>query len=391
MHWKLVTPEEAVKIVKSGDWIDYGFGHTKPIALDAALAARKDELKEINIHSALSLSPHACAEADPEGKVFTIQSWHFGGLDRKLHDRGRCFYHPMVFRNQGLYYRKSITNLVDVAMLRVTAMNHNGFFNFHCGVAAERAVVDVAKHVIVEVDDQLPWAMGGREEVIHLSEVDYIVEQSSPPEIVPSAVASETDRKIARHIVPHIANGACLQLGIGGLPNSVGTLLAESDIEDLGCHTEMLVDAYYELYKAGKLTNKRKKIDRGRSVYAFAMGSKALYDWIDHNPSLAAFPVSYTNDPYVMAQMPTSSPSTRAWRLTSTDRFHRSPRVSVRSAGREASSIMPREPIYRRAAFPSFAAVLLTRTSRATRSRPSFRPSLAAPSSPCLGARHTRS
>jgi len=299
---KLVSPEEAVKIVKSGDWIDYGFGHTKPIALDAALAARKDELKEINIHSALSLSPHACAEADPEGRVFTIQSWHFGGLDRKLHDRGRCFYHPMVFRNQGLYYRKSITNLVDVAMLRVTSMDSRGFFNFHCGVAAERAVVDVAKHVIVEVDDQLPWAMGGREEVIHLTEVDYIVEQSSPPEIVPSAVASETDRKIARHIVPHIANGACLQLGIGGLPNSVGTLLAESDIEDLGCHTEMLVDAYYELYKAGKLTNKRKKIDRGRSVYAFAMGSKALYDWIDHNPSLAAFPVSYTNDPYVMAR-----------------------------------------------------------------------------------------
>ncbi|MBP1700865.1 MAG: Acetyl-CoA hydrolase/transferase C-terminal domain containing protein [Deltaproteobacteria bacterium] len=105
---KLVTPEEAVKVVKSGDWIEYGFGHTKPIALDKALAARKDELKDINIRHTLT--------------VFTLQDWHFSGYVRKLHDRGRAYYHPMIFRNQPLFYKKSIKN-VDVAMIRVTKMN----------------------------------------------------------------------------------------------------------------------------------------------------------------------------------------------------------------------------------------------------------------------------
>jgi butyryl-CoA:acetate CoA-transferase len=301
---KLTTAEEAVQVIKSGDWVDLGFGHTKPIALDAALAARKNVLENINIHCGLSLSPHACVETDPEGKVFTYQSWHFTGLDRKLHDRGRCYYNPMIFRNQGLLYRKSISGLVDVAMLRVTKMDDNGFCNLHCGVAAVRDMVELARHVVLEVNENLPWAMGGRQEVLHISEVDAIVEHNSPVEVVPPAPPSELDKIIAGHIVPFIPDGACLQLGIGGLPNSVGTVLAESDIKDVGCHTEMLVDAYHELHKAGKLTNRKKVIDRGKSVYAFAVGSESLYDWINYNPALAAFPVSYTNDPNVMAENP---------------------------------------------------------------------------------------
>ena len=169
---KLVTPEEAVKVVKSGDWIDYGFGHTKPVALDKALAARKDELKDINIRHCLSLTPQACIEADPDGEVFTFQDWHFSGYFRKLHDRGRCYYHPMIFRNQPLFYRKSIKSL-DVAMIRVTKMDKDGFFNTHMGNAAVRAAMDVAKKIILEVNPLLPWAMGGRDEVVHISEVDY--------------------------------------------------------------------------------------------------------------------------------------------------------------------------------------------------------------------------
>ncbi|MDH7478934.1 MAG: butyryl-CoA:acetate CoA-transferase, partial [Syntrophomonadaceae bacterium] len=181
---KLVTPEEAVKVVKSGDWIDYGFGHTKPIALDKALAARKDELKDINIRHTLSLTPQACIEADPEGEVFTLQDWHFTGYNRKLHDRGRCYYHPMIFRNQPLFYRKSIKS-VDVAMLRVTKMSKDGYFNFHLGVASCRAICDIAKTIILEVNENLPWAMGGSDEVVHISEVDYIVEHTSPLEVIP--------------------------------------------------------------------------------------------------------------------------------------------------------------------------------------------------------------
>ncbi|HWP97225.1 MAG TPA: acetyl-CoA hydrolase/transferase C-terminal domain-containing protein [Syntrophomonadaceae bacterium] len=301
---KLVSADEAVKIVKSGDWIDYGFGHSKPIALDNALAARKDELKDINIRHVLSISPQACIEADPEGEVFTLNSWHFSGYDRKLHDRGRAFYNPLMFRNQALYYQKSIHDQVDVVMFRVTKMNKDGFFNLHCACASGRATLEAAKKVIVEVNEKLPWAMGGADEVVHISEVDYIVEAESNVEVIPAASPSETDKKIAEHIVPLIPNGACIQLGIGGLPNFAGTMLVESDIKDLGCHSEMLVDAFYHLHEAGKLTNRKKGVDKGKSTFAFAAGSQFLYDWLNYNPSLVTYPASYTNNPWIIAQNP---------------------------------------------------------------------------------------
>jgi acyl-CoA hydrolase len=107
-------------------------------------------------------------------------------------------------------------------------------------------------------------------------------------EVIPPAAPTEIDKKIAAFIVPMIPNGACIQLGIGGLPNFIGSQLAESDLKDLGCHTEMLVDAYYHMYTAGKLTNKKKGVDKKKSAYAFAAGSQFLYDWIDMNPSLAS-------------------------------------------------------------------------------------------------------
>jgi butyryl-CoA:acetate CoA-transferase len=298
---KLVSPEEAVKIVKSGDWIDYGFGHTNPYALDKALAARKDELKDIKIRHCLSLKVHEVWKVDPKGEVFTFNSWHFSGADRKHHDMGICNYIPMIFRNEPLFYRKSLYNEVDVAMLRVTPMNKHGYFNFHCAVAATRAQCEVAKKIILEVNPKLPWAMGGREECIHISEVDYIVEAESPVEVIPPATPTETDIKIANLIMEEIPSGACIQLGIGGLPNMVGTMIAQSDLKDLGCHTEMLVDAFYHMYEAGKLTNKYKGFEQGKSVYSFAAGSQFLYDWLDNNPALAVYPVNWSNDPYRVA------------------------------------------------------------------------------------------
>ncbi|MDH7478932.1 MAG: acetyl-CoA hydrolase/transferase C-terminal domain-containing protein [Syntrophomonadaceae bacterium] len=298
---KLVSPEEAVKIVKSGDWIDYGFGHTNPYALDKALAARKDELKDIKIRHCLSLQVHEVWKVDPKGETFTFNSWHFSGADRKHHDMGLAYYIPMIFRNEPVFYRKSLFKEVDVAMLRVTAMNKHGYFNFHCANAATRAQCDVAKKIILEVNPKLPWAMGGREECIHISEVDYIVEADSPVQVIPPATPTETDKKIAQLIVEEMVDGSCIQLGIGGLPNMVGTMIAESDLKDLGCHTEMLVDAYYHMYEAGKLTNRCKGIEAGKSVYAFAAGSQFLYDWMDNNPGLATFPVNYTNNPHNIA------------------------------------------------------------------------------------------
>ncbi|KUO73635.1 MAG: butyryl-CoA:acetate CoA-transferase [Desulfosporosinus sp. BRH_c37] len=298
---KLVSPEAAVKIVRNGDWVDWGAAMAQPYALDKALADRKDELKDIKLRCTLSLKEHEILKADPNGETFNFNSWYFGGIDRKLHDKGLVNHTPMLFRNEPLYYRKSLYDDVDVLMIRVTPMNQHGYFNFHLAVTASLAQCECAKKIIVEVNPKLPWALGGSEECIHISQVDFIVEAESPIATIPAAAPTEIDKRIANIVVDEIVDGSCIQLGIGGMPNTVGTLLAESDLKDLGCQTEMMVDAYYYLYKAGKLTNKFKGIDKGKSTYSFSAGSPFLYEWIDNNPALAACPSNHTNNPYTMA------------------------------------------------------------------------------------------
>lgn len=298
---KLRTPEQAVQAVKPGDWVDYGFGVCQPIALDRALAARVDELSDVKIRGILRMAPLAVVAADPTGRVFSYISWHFSGYERRLHDQGLCTYSPMVYRNLPCYYRSGIEN--DVAMLAVTSMDSHGYFNFSLANSASRACVENAKTVIVEVNHNLPRALGGKEEHVHLSEVDFVVEGENPPlGTLPPCESSETDKAIARLVVEEIHSGSTLQLGIGALPNTIGNIIAESDIHDLGMHTEMLTDAFLELHKAGKLTNKAKNFNPGKGVWAFGMGSQELYDWVDDNPGLAAFPVNYTNAPDIIAQ-----------------------------------------------------------------------------------------
>ncbi|MEN6389013.1 MAG: acetyl-CoA hydrolase/transferase C-terminal domain-containing protein [Syntrophomonas sp.] len=298
---KLVSADEAVKNVKNGDWIDWGDVLSNPYALDEALAARKNELKDINIRHCMSTKFHEIWKVDPDGDIFHMNSWHFGAGDRMQHDKGNACYIPNLYRNKPVFYEKSLYDDVDVAMIRVPPMNKHGYFNFGCSVSTLRGMCNVAKKIIVEVCPKMPWACGGRDELLHISEVDYIVEFDSPVVEIPPATPTETDKKIAEYVMREIADGACLQLGIGGMPNVVGTLLVESDLKDLGCHTEMLTDAYFHLFEAGKLTNRKKSIDTGKSVFAFAAGSSFLYEWIDNNPSLAAYPTTYTNAPHIIA------------------------------------------------------------------------------------------
>ncbi len=297
---KLVSATEAVKIVKSGDWVDYSFCLGQPVALDKALAARRDELKDVKIRGGLCLSPLAVVECDDTQEHFTYVSWHLGGYERKLSDRGLCHYIPMLYRSMPLLYRKSLE--VDVAMICVTPMDRNGFFHFSLNNSASRAIVERAKYIILEVNEQLPF-VGGIEASVHISEVDKVVEGDNPPlPTLGQAKATDTDRKIAELIMPRLCDGATIQLGIGGLPNTIGGMIAASDLKDLGVHTEMLVDAYMEMAEAGKITNIRKKTDIGKSLFTFCAGSAALYDWVRGNGNVISGPVDYVNSPTVMAQ-----------------------------------------------------------------------------------------
>jgi len=297
---KLTTPQKAVQVVKSGDWVDYNFAHLYPKALDKALAARKEELHDVKIRGMLSLWVPEVVKVDPERRHFVFNSWHFSSIDRKLYEKGLCNYIPMVYRNKPLLYRCKLT--VDVAMIQVTPMDRHGYFNFSLINSATRAIIEAARVVIVEVNEKLPRCLGGWQESVHISEVDYIVEGPNEyPVTVQPVSPTKVEEKIASLVVEEIEDGSNIQLGIGGLPNAVGSFLAESDLRDLGCHTEMLVDAFYQIWRAGKLTNRNKNFMRGKSVWTFCLGSQELYDWVADNPGLASFPVDYTNDPEVIS------------------------------------------------------------------------------------------
>lgn len=298
---KLRTPEQAVQAVKSGDWVDYTSNVCFPALLDAALAKRKDELTDVKIRGNLIFSPIQTVECDPTREHFLYNSWHCSGYERKLCDKGLCNYIPMIFRNVVPYYRHFLT--VNVAMMCVTPMDQHGYFNLSCAAGIARGILEKADIVILEVNEHLPRILGGFDESIHIDEVDYVVEGEHPPlPQFPIAQPTEEDIKIADLIVPHIVDGATLQLGIGGMPNVVGARLAESDLKDLGMHTELCGDAYYELYKAGKLTNKRKALQRGKGVTGMVFGSQSLYEWVDQNPGVIVEPLEYVNAPETIAR-----------------------------------------------------------------------------------------
>lgn len=299
---KLTSPEQAVAHIKSGNWVDFGLLCGQVKTLDKALARRKDELKDVKIWSMLTLSPPKIIEVDPEGDSFVWNSWHFSGLDRKILGKGTpAYYSPMRYSELPRYVREEIEP-IDVSMRQVAPMDKHGYFNFGPQNSHSKAVCERAKVIIVEVNENQPRCLGGCQEAIHISEVDYIVESDNPVlDQSPNPAPTPVDLKVAEYIVAEIGDGACIQLGIGGMPGAVGEMIAASDIRDLGCHTEMLGDPYLKMYQAGKLTGRRKAIDQGKITYCFALGTQELFDFLDDNPLCASYPVDYTNRPSIAA------------------------------------------------------------------------------------------
>ena len=301
---KLVTAEEAVKVVNSNDWVDYGWTTGTPVALDAALAARADELENVKVRGGILLWVPEIFKVENVADHFTWNSWHMSGIERKAVNQGFAYYAPVRYSELPRYYRENIGH-INVAMFQVAPMDKHGFFNFGPNASHMKAVCEISDVIIVEVNEKMPRCLGGYEEGIHISEVDYIVEGSNPEmgQLGAGGAPTDVDKAVAKLIVEEIPDGACLQLGIGGMPNTVGSMIAESDLKDLGVHTEMYVDAFVDIAKAGKITGARKSIDRGRQVYAFGAGTQKMYDYLDDNPECMSVPVDYTNSAQTIAKL----------------------------------------------------------------------------------------
>ena len=303
---KLVTAEEAATAVKSGQWVDYGWCVTTPYEVDKAVAKRIADLNltDVKFRGGILMREPEIFKIENPADHLVWNSWHMGGVERRAVAKGFSFYDPLRYSELPRYYL-DMKEPVDVAIEMVSPMDEHGYFNFGPSASHLGAVVQRAKKVIVEVNNTVPRCLGGVENGVHISQVDMIVESDNTPIPVTGAAGepSEVDQKVAQLIVDEIPNGACLQLGIGGMPNAVGKLIATSDLKDLGVHTEMYVDAFVDLAEAGKINGSKKSIDRFRQTFAFGSGTQKMYDYLNDNPECMSTSVGYTNDVRVISQL----------------------------------------------------------------------------------------
>lgn len=291
-----VTAERAAALVQPGMWLDYGPVLSQPDVFDAALAKRRSELRDVRIRSCISVRPRAVLEVDPDGAVFHWVSLHFSGYDRKMHDAGRSNYMPVNLGEIPDYYRRFI-DPVDILILKARPIDAEGNFNLSATTTWLRAIIERARIVIIEETTGIPHVMGEGVS-IHKDEVNYVIEgDNAPAPELPNPPPSDVDKAVARLIIDEIEDGACLQIGIGGMPNAVCSQLRESSARDLGIHTEMLTDGIIDLYRAGRITGARKQLNPGKMVCTFALGSAYLYEAIDRNPDIEFHAVDYTNLP----------------------------------------------------------------------------------------------
>ena len=302
---KFVTAEEAAKAVQSGDWVDYGFGGGFPELMDKAIAARKGEVKDVKVRGGLVIRPRIeVVECDPKQESFSYYSWHIGDYERKLQSRGLVQFMPMILRFLPDLYRYHIR--CDVACVPVSKPDDNGYCGLGISNYAWRTIFENARTVIFEINEHLPTLHGvDGSHRVHLSEATYIIEgEHEPLPLRTYKDPTDIDIAIAKNVLAEIPDGATLSLGVGGVPFTVAKMLAESDLKDLGCWTGTISDAYLALYKAGKLTNKRKEIDNGFSTWNLAMGSQELYDWLQNEPHLFhPGDVDYVHSPERMSKL----------------------------------------------------------------------------------------
>jgi len=301
---KLTTAEKAVQLVKSGNYVDYGTFNGKPIALDQALAARRDEMQGVTVRVVASIPPvPQVVQQDPQNKCFRYLSWYYSALDRKMGDLGVCDHLPFTYHEANFIAQTFEDIRPNVVMCQVTPMDEHGYFNFGPNNSHTFDLCMRADYVIVEVNTNVPRCLGGSQEAIHISQVSHIVEGNNTPmfELPPTGVPTWEEDKIADFIINEIHDGSCLQLGIGALPNLIGTRLAKSGIKDVGIHSEMFCEAFIDMFEAGCISNSRKGFDRHKSTYTFGLGSQRLYDFMHNNSQLSSQPACVVNKPSIIA------------------------------------------------------------------------------------------
>jgi acyl-CoA hydrolase len=293
---KLQSAEAAVGRVNSGDRVYYGGNAAIPQALVRALARRRDELSNVQLNHVLLIGEDPLSAPGMEGH-FRHNSLFVGPADRKAVNDGRADYVPIFLHQIPRLFRERIVPL-DVAMLQVSPPDEHGFMSLGVETLASVAASQAAEIVIVQVNERMPRVLGDC--FLHVSRVQSIVEATEPLPELHLEPATEIERAIARNVIGLIQPGCTVQMGIGGIPDSIYEGM-EGNLE-LGVHTEMMSDGAMRAVERGVVTGTRKSQHQGKIIVTFALGTGKLYDFLDNNPLIEAHPVSYVNDPEVVAR-----------------------------------------------------------------------------------------
>jgi itaconate CoA-transferase len=295
---KLTTPESAVSGVADSSTLIHGMAAGEPPALLEALAERlrAGDLTGLQVYSLLPMAHMGRTLLDPElaDRVDTY-TWFVSPSDREMVKRGLSFFIPNEFHQVPRFIRECMD--VDVAITTVSPMDRAGFFTFGAINDYISTAARCCKKLIVEVNPRMPRVFG--DSLLHVSEVDAIVENEAPLPELPFEKPRPEAEVIGRSITELIPDGATIQLGIGGIPNAVAASLGGH--KDLGVHTELFCPGMARLIKQGAITGRQKTLHPRKHVFANALGDKELYDFIDDNPSMESYPISYLNDPCVIA------------------------------------------------------------------------------------------
>jgi acyl-CoA hydrolase len=302
MNWldqykkKVVSLEEAVSVVKSGDRIFISGNAATPTLLANGLAKRKDELRDVEVNHILVLGEDPLSKPGMENH-FRHNSLFVGAADRQAIQEGRSDYVPVHLSEiPGLFVDQIIP--LDVAFVHLSQPDEHGFMSFGVECAASKAAAENAKLVVAQVNERMPRTLG--DVFIHVSRVHKVVECSEPLKTLKEGGSSELERRIASHITNLVEDGATLQLGIGGIPDAVLALLEGK--KDLGIHTEMVSDGVVKAIDRGIITNQKKTLHPGKVVATFVLGSDSLYDYVHNNPLFEMHPCNYTNNPFIVSQ-----------------------------------------------------------------------------------------
>lgn len=295
---KFTTPEEAVKVIKSGDHVHLSAVASTPQCLLQAMCARgeRGEFKDVHVHHLHTEGPAPYADPKFEG-IFQLDSFFVGANVRPVTQSGYADYIPIFLNETQRLYRTGVLPC-NVAMVQVSTPDKHGYVSLGTSVDATLAAVETADTVIAVINKYVPRAFG--DAMIPLSMIDIFVEDDKPLEEAKFAQPNEIETRIGINCAALVEDGATLQMGIGAIPNAVLAQLGNH--KDLGIHTEMFADGVLGLYEKGVINGAAKKIDKGVMVSSFLMGSQAVYDFIDDNPAVKMMDIGYTNDPYIIAK-----------------------------------------------------------------------------------------